>query len=398
MHFRSILFFWSFILAFAREPLFFLEPRFWAEEGTEFFQFAYTHSFWEMVTTPLVGYYTLFNIITSHLALLLPLEYAPTVTTYLSLCIQMIPIAIIIYTDFILWDTRYKKIILTFIITMITPLELWMNSTNSHILFGLISFLISISSNESISFFRKWGYRILLVLGTLTGPASSFSAPIFWIRSYRERTREILIQTGIITVCALTQVAIVIYSALYKNKYNRFSNFDFFRFLENYIRDSFGLLLPFEQDTLVLLGIYFAIYFFYLVIINIKRTDYQYLTFSFIIITTLSILGSLAMKGSPRYSFIPTIILYLILVDEFSRQKLKLNVRQIAISLFLILSITLSLHSDIREEIKFRSPLYPKWKQEAKLFKENHNYKPKVHPHSDNWTWELKLQKESGKE
>jgi hypothetical protein len=349
-----------------------------------------------MLTTPLVGYYTLFNVITSNLALAVPLEYAPAVTTYLSLLIQIIPVAIIIYTDYVLWNTPTKKIILALIITTLTPLELWMNTTNSHILFGLIVFLIAISSTETQSFFQKWGYRAILTLGTLTGPASSFSTPIFWLRLYRERKKEIFIQTGIVTLCALTQVIIVVYSALYKNKYSRFSNFDFFQFLEYYMRDSFGLLLPFETETLILLGIYFAIYFVYLFIINRKRTEYQYLGISFIIITILSILGSLSMKGSPRYSFIPTIILYLILIDEFSTQRLKLNVRQITVSLFLMISLTFSFSNYSKEILKFYSPFFPKWKQEAKLFKENPNYKPKVHPHSYNWTWELKLQKESG--
>ncbi|HZV81410.1 MAG TPA: hypothetical protein VFF53_04500, partial [Geobacteraceae bacterium] len=46
-----------------RQPELLTAPRFWAEEGTNFFAYAYAHSWWENLLHPQFGYYTLYNAI-----------------------------------------------------------------------------------------------------------------------------------------------------------------------------------------------------------------------------------------------------------------------------------------------------------------------------------------------
>ncbi|MEO8759304.1 MAG: hypothetical protein ABI388_00190, partial [Bacteroidia bacterium] len=65
--FRITLILGSILLISIREPALLLNPRFWGEEGSIFYQFALHHSVLEILTTAHVGYLTFFNSIVSSL-------------------------------------------------------------------------------------------------------------------------------------------------------------------------------------------------------------------------------------------------------------------------------------------------------------------------------------------
>jgi hypothetical protein len=115
---RKNIFFLALFLIFGailawRAPRLLLAPRFWAEEGSVYFKFAYEHSFlralffvyWE------AGYlYLLVNVVTAIAAHLLPLEYAPFATVYTALVIQLVPFLIILYGKSSVFTSIRKKI------------------------------------------------------------------------------------------------------------------------------------------------------------------------------------------------------------------------------------------------------------------------------------------------
>src|SRR6185312_3797584 len=138
---KWIYFLWLILIILIREIRLVAMPRFWAEEGALFYVFAYNHSFLENLTTIHVGYYTLFNVLVSSFSVLFPLKYAPYFTTYLGLAIQIISLAIIVFCKSEWWNTTLKKVLISIVVVIISPPELWINTTNSHFYFGLITLL-----------------------------------------------------------------------------------------------------------------------------------------------------------------------------------------------------------------------------------------------------------------
>ena len=55
-------------IAYLRLPEVLLEPRFWAEEGTSYFSYAYDHNWLVNLLSPQFGFNTLYNSIATSLA------------------------------------------------------------------------------------------------------------------------------------------------------------------------------------------------------------------------------------------------------------------------------------------------------------------------------------------
>lgn len=390
-NFKTVLFLYSIFLIFIRAPEFFLAPRFWAEEATIFFVYAYQKPFLEMLIKPIVGYATFFNTITANLCNLVPLEYAPNITTYSCFFIQLISILIIIFKDFELWNNKLKKFFLVSILILITPYEIWLNTTNIHIHFGLILFLISISFSEKDSKFTKYSFRSLIFIGTISSPSAAFSGLIFFIRVIKEKTKESMIQFIIMLIACILQGSAIFYSALFNNKYSRFTNFDFAEFFENYLRDGFGLLLPFKEETVVFISILVFIYIINLVVQNWNQKNVFYLIISFFVISILSLLGSLKMQGSPRYSFIPSFILILFFINFSINKKKLFSISALIIGIYFLI---MTIHTNYNLIIKFYNPSFLSWRSEVKNFRQDPNYKPKVFPyHKPELIWEVDFNK-----
>lgn len=231
------------LLIIFREPELILYPRIWAEEGTIFYSFARHHSIWDIFTTAHVGYLTLFNSIVSTIQTrFFSVENAATVSTYLGFLIQIIPVYIIAFTSNKFWDNAIKKTVCAFTFIIVMAPELWLNTTNSHFILGLITFLIMVISATELSKFQKYFFRILLLIGGLTGPASIFFTPTFLLKAYREKNKEKYIQACIITLCAFIQAAIILYSLFYNNTYNRLAVSDFKTTRYRFIIDNFTMV------------------------------------------------------------------------------------------------------------------------------------------------------------
>jgi hypothetical protein len=221
---RKNIFFLALFLIFGailawRAPRLLLAPRFWAEEGSVYFKFAYEHSFlralffvyWE------AGYlYLLVNVVTAIAAHLLPLEYAPFATVYTALVIQLVPFLIILYGKSSVFTSIRKKItaclVFLFLPNLTHTLHTWLNLLNSQVWLGLIAVLILLENLESASSLKRWTYRIFLAMGGLSGAYVSLLQPVFAIRALAERRKERLVQLGIVTIGLLLQVGLALIS------------------------------------------------------------------------------------------------------------------------------------------------------------------------------------------
>jgi len=215
---KWLLFIAGILVIFLREPLFFLEPRLWAEEGTHYYAYAYHYSQGSLWYKGLLnvqrGYFALWpNVASTVAANLVPVEHAPLVTTLMALLIQLIPLGLIIWSNAEFWASPLKKIT-GMLIYLLTPLsgEIWLNTINSQFYLALAAILILIEPAENEGQ-RKWAYRLLLGMAGLTGPVSSILVPVYILLAWLAKERERAIQAIILGVCAIIQVGLLISSS-----------------------------------------------------------------------------------------------------------------------------------------------------------------------------------------
>jgi hypothetical protein len=395
MKFRITLILCSILLIAVREPVFILYPRLWAEEGCIFYQFALHHSLYEIFTTAHVGYLTLFNSIVSAIqAKEFAVENVAIVSTYIGFFVQLIPVYIISFTNNEFWSNPIKKIFCILIVIVVTAPEQWLNTTNSHFIFGLITFLILIISASEISKFQKYFFRILLIIGGLTGPASIFFTPTFLLKAYREKSKEKYIQAGILSVCAVIQAIVIVYSILFDNKYNRLSEHNHLRAVYHFVIDNFSMISqsstsyfhPITRYLSVFFGALMVIVYTFIMFRNRKNDLYLIPLLSMIIVGLFSTLGSLHMAGGPRYAYVPTCILMMVLLSDLFN--LKQRIQYIA-SLALIICLTLYIIDYRKSMVSVYNSTYPKWKDELKKHEVDSTYNPHIHPAMDQWQVKL---------
>lgn len=218
---RSIPFLFLVLLAAAhivRAPRLFVDPRFWAEEGTVWFQHAVTHS--PLSTLLFIfresGYFILFSnlsaVLASLWASLFGLQYAPVVTTICALFVQLLCFVFILWGRSRLTDAWWKRILACFIV-LFSPVavgEIWLNSINSPSYLGLIALLLLFHDPSGWTALTRWTVRGLLIVCGLTGVYSAVLFPLFTLAFLLYRTREHLYQAAILGLCFTAQVGSVL--------------------------------------------------------------------------------------------------------------------------------------------------------------------------------------------
>ena len=397
VRFRIVLVLCGIVALVLREPEMFIYPRIWAEEATVFYAFARHNSIWNIFTTAHVGYLTLFNSIVSTVqSKWFSVENAAIVSTYMGFLVQIIPLYIIAFTTHKFWDSSFKKILCMLIITVVMAPELYINTTNSHFIFGLITFLIMMVSCDTLSRFQKYFFRVMLFLGGLTGPASIFFTPIFLLKAYREKSKEKYIQAGIISVCAIIQACVILYAIFFNNTYNRLSITDLKTTRYRFIIDNLTMMPHshlfdgqlFSIDVIILFGVLVGCFYGYLLFRNIRNSEYLIALLSFIIVAVLSTFGSLHMGGGPRYAYIPTCIFLIVLASLVFEPKHN----YVALCLLVLcLSVNTFYYTTNINDWAYK-PSYPKWKTEVAKWRADSTYKPRIHPaFLQDDEWEVKL-------
>ncbi len=389
-NFRISLLFVCIVLIGFREPALLLHPRLWAEEGCVFYQFALHHSVYKIFTTAHVGYLTLFNSLVSAMqAKVFSVENAAVVSTYIGFFIQLIPIYIILFSKNKFWDNPLKKMLCVLMITIVMAPELMLNTTNSHFIFGLITFLIMIVSTNKISKIKKYFFRTLLFIGALTGPASMLIAPVFLLKAYHQKSKEKYIQALIIIICAISQLTVILYAIFYNNTYNRLSTHNYKHTLYAFFVDNFSTLPHTSTSYLhiilfflgICFGVFMAVLYVFIFIKNRPDTNYLIALISILIVGTFSTLGSLNMEGSPRYGYIPTCIFIILLINEsFKLNRYKIKYITSFALLICLLTNTAYYRYGMRNVYKAD---YPKWVDEVAKWRIDSTYSPRVHPGSD---------------
>lgn len=190
-----------------RYPSFILEPRFWAEERLYFETFHHLSKWWEgFDTLQYPAYYNFLSRFGGFLASLFGLSYAPLITTLFGMLILISPMLIIFFTESKYWDNLEKKIALSaFLIFSCSTGEIWLNSTNPHFIFPVITFLILLDENLK-SLAKRFLYNFCILIGAISGPFGLLMSPFFLLRYLRYREKPVLIYCLIFLIFGLLHI------------------------------------------------------------------------------------------------------------------------------------------------------------------------------------------------
>lgn len=216
-----------------RAPQLIRYPRFWAEEGSRYFHYALEHGFWSILfwVEPQAGYLDITRHFGAGLASLVPLVYAPYITTFISFSIQLLACLIIIYGNSPFFDNYIKKSLGCLIVLFAPSVidEVWLNTINSMTWYGLIGFLIAADRLSSIRRQQVIFYRIVLTIGVLSGPYLCMLSPVYVLIAISERTRNTVINAAIVFVGLILQFLALLNTTSSGNlNEKRFLSIDFF--------------------------------------------------------------------------------------------------------------------------------------------------------------------------
>lgn len=202
------------IVILLRLPDVALGGRFFGEEGTNFFAYAWHGTAWQAFFHPLGGY---LNIAASGTTLIaarlvrhgwLLLDHAPYLTIGVSLFFQMIP-AILILNGTALWLKHKAGVLFALLALVATPMteEVWLQTL--HIQFHLaLCILVMIVTDLPTGLAGRAGRIMLAVIAPLCGPASIVLLPPMALRAWLDVGRGRWLETGALALGAAIQFLI----------------------------------------------------------------------------------------------------------------------------------------------------------------------------------------------
>lgn len=155
------------ILAVCREPLFFIHPRIWAEEGVIHINSFFINGLWGGLITPHLGYYSFFNNYVVAIGMtFFGLSGIAYVTTWMSFLVILLTVFSPLVLQSKFWDTDTKKILLIFFLLISGTAEIWLNTVNSQFYFCLFGALVYLSEPKEFKGW-KWIYILFMMVNAV---------------------------------------------------------------------------------------------------------------------------------------------------------------------------------------------------------------------------------------
>ncbi len=411
VHHRPILLSFVLILIVLKGPMLLVQPRLWAEESF-YLAYALKHSVFDglLWSRESIGYYMLTAnapaVIAALVAKKISLEYAPFVTTYFSLIVQVTPFAILVYGKSHLFRNRVLMTIAC--VLMLVPAtnfgEIWFNTINAKNWTGLVAFIILFEDTSKWSKRKTWFFRWVLLFCGLSGPYAAVLAPIFALSYFVYRERERLIQAGILAGCCLIDVALFIFEVHAGGAAHRTEVFTWDSAVVNvfYFQASwaflgekspqfcnfFGLSDAIQKSQAVPRGgqVITAAWFCMLVMTAFVTTfwtkkktlsEQSLLIAAFLLFASFTARTAFLGVPSNRYASLPGLALLLLVLTAWDHHPLVV-VRTLA--LLLIACSIWNGVSDYRNFFLRVSPGEPVWSEEVKKWRADPSYAPRLWP------------------
>jgi hypothetical protein len=392
------------------------QPRFWAEDGAHFFEFAYAHDWIETLL-----YRPEYQLILSNISALIasramPMELAPLPYSLVWLLNISAALAIIAWGSSSIWDTPLKKIIVSSIIIFAPrTYEIWLNANGSQYYSSLITALILCEPIVGAGKLKKYSFRVLLAIGSLNGVLSCLLTPLYWIRAYQNRDdKEATIQALILSTGLIIQLILIMTSSAHAER-NILSSIGVFGWIAS-IR-SFGLTFsmdlaeflhqatkatasipPDSRQFSVTGGLMAALW---LAIIGMlayrlrKQTAIYLLasyTLLFIFASIFGIAGPnniyfLRPDHGDRYFFVPSVLILITMLSSIGPWSNGQLIRTWPIVASMLLGLGLINGIDQFYKQQLKNPAWPQWQHEVKIWKTEPRYVPHIWP--DPWVVHL---------
>lgn len=171
---------------FTRLPDVILNPQFFAEDGSVFYQQAHESGFLRTLLFPYAGYlHTLPRLIAGPSGLL-PLASAPLFFNAASLAIQCLPAVLLCTSRMDRLGPLRARVLLVFLYLGVPNIaDIWGTPTNAQWHLAILSFLILIAAPPPTAAWRVFD-TVALLLGALTGPFCILLLPVALL-VFRER-------------------------------------------------------------------------------------------------------------------------------------------------------------------------------------------------------------------
>lgn len=201
-----------------RSPGLLLEPRLWAEEGSDFFAHAWHSSFLAGVffVQPDGGGY--FNLAASLPAAVaaraVELESVPALLTGSALIPLVLSISVILFGRSLVWNTPARQIgaIAILLFCPAATGEAWLNSINAQIYWGFASLCILCEESDERSPAANAVALATLAFAGLSGAYTDFLLPAFALKAWRERSPAATAAVAILGTATLIQAGAVAWS------------------------------------------------------------------------------------------------------------------------------------------------------------------------------------------
>lgn len=403
---RLIVFLFIIGLIFLRQPQIILKGRFWAEEASVYFKQAYNHNIISSIffVDMRCGYFYLSATISAVLASLVPLKLAPLVTTNLSLLIMLLIIYTILYVPSNLFKNIYQRIYFSVIMTVGAHIyaEVWLNSINTQVFWGIYGILILFSKMEELSRTKRLVLYIMLFIGSLSGLYCVILAPLFALKYILTRNKYVKQQMLITVTSFCLQIIVVLVTKLSGQLSDTKMNLA--KFTKKNIIDiiNYHLLLPFIGNqaireisyviTIILGIVIMAVVLFTLYFTRKQMEKFKILgilVFLQIYYMAFVLIGSHGNNIAGRYAVISSSIIILIFINvmynlEFNfLNKVKIIMFAIPIIIGLI---------DYQGNFNYKYLDYnqsPRWENEIHKLEKDSDSTLTVWPY-DRWKFKLK--------
>jgi len=200
------------IAVFNRCPSRLTHAQFYAEDGTFWFAQAYNDGWLHSLTLPDGGYLNTLQRLGTGLALLVPLQWAPFVMVFLGMCIQALPVTILLSPRSRDWGPLPLRLLFAAVYVAIpNSREIHVVLTNSQWHLALAEVLLAFAASP-----LSWRGRLfdgsLFLLAGFCGPFGIALAPLVLLFWWLRRRPWSLVIFCLLSVGAVTQIVVLLHS------------------------------------------------------------------------------------------------------------------------------------------------------------------------------------------
>lgn len=320
------------IAIFLREPLYFIQPRIWAEEGSVHIQAVLDHGLIGSIFLPHLGYFSLANNIIASVGFkLFGLDGIAYFTTFSSLILMLLCITAPLYLKSQFWDDDFKRITLVFFALFLSYQEIWLNTVNLQFYFCLFGCLLFLSDIDQINGVKFIAVIALLLFCAMTGVTTVVLVPFFIYKCRKAGwNRKHVSILSVLLAGLLIQLLSLVYLSM-GEQVTRFS-------LENLPSFPGGLLRTFASIfTEVPLGLRYVLFGGLIYILRKNLFVMRELNFPLLMAVYLVVIFtfvSLHMRGGERYGYAPSVLIFLFMLNIYNIKRHERSFRYIFLLIF----------------------------------------------------------------